>query len=97
MACVILASSGQCQEKAKETPLTGQQKADLERALTFNKQVNNLFSQRKYAEATPLAIEALKIRREVLGDKHPDTATSINNLAQLYSGQAQYAKAEPLY
>ena len=82
---------------ADEIPLTGQQKADLERAITLNKQVINLFSQGKYAEATPLAIEALKIRREVLGDKHPDTADSINNLALLYSKQAQYAKAEPLF
>ncbi|MEI7855530.1 MAG: CHAT domain-containing tetratricopeptide repeat protein, partial [Planctomycetota bacterium] len=82
--------------KADEIPLTGQQKADLERAITLNKQVINLFSQGKYAEATPLAIEALKIRREVLGDKHPNTAGSINNLAQLYADQAQYAKAEPL-
>ena len=82
---------------ADEIPLTGQQKADLERAITLNKQVINLFSQGKYAEATPLALEALKIRRETLGNKHPDTANSINNLAGLYSGQAQYAKAEPLY
>jgi CHAT domain-containing protein len=97
IACVYLASSGQCQEKAKEIPLTAQQKADLERALTLSKQANNLFSQGKYAEATPLAIETLKIYREVLGNKHPDTARSINNLALLYFNQAQYAKAEPLY
>ena len=42
-------------------------------------------------------MEALKIRREVLGNKHPDTAQSIGNLGMLYSYQAQYAKAEPLY
>jgi len=97
IACVYLASSGQCQEKAKEIPLTVQQKADLERALTLNKQVNNLFSEGKYAEATPLATENLKIFREVYGDKHAATAMSINNLAMLYSNQAQYAKAEPLF
>ena len=97
IACVYLASSGHCQEKDKEKPLTGQQKADLERALTLSKQVNNLYSQGKYAEATPLALEALKIRRETLGNKHPSTATSINNLALLYSDQAQYAKAESLF
>jgi Tetratricopeptide repeat len=92
MACVILASSGQCQKKADEIPLTGQQKADLERALTLNKQVGNLYNQGKYAEATPLALKALKIRREALGDKHPNTVNSINNLANLYDNQAQYAK-----
>ena len=83
--------------KTNEIPLTGEQKADLEKALTLNNQLNTLLSQGKYAEATPLAIEALKITREVLGDNHPRTATSINNLALLYFNQAQYAKAEPLY
>ena len=97
IACIYLASLGQCQEKTKENPLTEQQKADLERALALNKQVDNLFSQEKYAEATPLAIEALKICREVLGDKHPDTAMIINDLASLYNLQTQYAKAEPLF
>ena len=97
IACVYLVSLGQCQEKAKEPPLTEQQKADLERALTLSKQVNNLYSQGKYTEATPMAIEALKIRRGVSGDKHPDTALSINNLAMVYYRQAQYAKAEPLF
>ena len=77
----FLAQMGFSQEKSDEIPLTGQQKADLERVLNLNKQVNNLFSQRKYAEATPLATEALKIRREVLGNKHPDTASSISCLA----------------
>ena len=97
IACIYLASSGASQEKAKEIPLTEQQKADLERANTLDKQVNILFSQGKYAEATPLALEALKIRREVLGNKHPDTASCINDLAALYSAQAQYANAESLY
>ena len=113
----------QAEAKAKndKIPLTGQQKADLERALTLDKQVNNLYSQGKYAEATPLALEALKIRREALGDKYLDaaasihnlailritspstlstyldTAASINMLAALYFAQTQYAKAEPLY
>ncbi len=32
-----------------------------------------------------------------MGDKHPSYATSLNNLAQLYSSQGDYAKAEPLY
>jgi hypothetical protein len=61
IAWVYPASSGQCQEKSDQIPLTGQQKADLERALTLNKQFGNLYSQGKYAEATPLAIENLNI------------------------------------
>ncbi len=33
----------------------------------------------------------------MLGPDHPDTATTLNNLALLYSDQGKYAQAEPLY
>jgi tetratricopeptide (TPR) repeat protein len=39
---------------------------------------------------------SLAIRKKVLGAEHPDVATSLNNLAELYKAQGQYAKAEPL-
>ena len=32
-----------------------------------------------------------------MGKDHPDTATSLNNLAVLYRAQGKYAEAEPLY
>ncbi len=32
-----------------------------------------------------------------LGPEHPDVATSLNNLAELYRVQGHYAAAEPLY
>ena len=38
----------------------------------------------EYAKAEPLYQEALRIRQKVLGPEHPDTATSLNNLAVLY-------------
>ena len=40
-------------------------------------------------------MECLRTRREVLGETHPDTITSINNLASLI--QSQGGEAEPLY
>ena len=33
----------------------------------------------------------------MLGPDHPDTASSLNNLAGLYRAQGRYAEAEPLY
>jgi tetratricopeptide (TPR) repeat protein len=33
----------------------------------------------------------------VLGREHPDTLTSLNNLAALYQAQGRYQEAEPLY
>src|SRR5207247_2570090 len=36
-------------------------------------------------------------RERQLGPEHPDTATSLNNLAGLYYTQGKYSLAEPLY
>ena len=56
-----------------------------------------LESQGDYAAARPLYEQALAIRKEVLGERHPDYATSLNNLAVLLQSQGDYAAARPLY
>ncbi|XRB09944.1 kinesin light chain 3 [Pycnococcus provasolii] len=56
-----------------------------------------LRQQGKYADAEPLYREALDGRRRELGDAHPDTLKSINNLAILLENQGKYADAEALY
>lgn len=54
-------------------------------------------SKANYAQALPLFQEALKIREQVLGKQHPEYASSLNNLAQLYYSQGQYEQTLPLY
>ena len=56
-----------------------------------------LNSQGRYGEAEPLYVEALKIWKTELGERHPSTARSLNNLALLYASQGRYGEAEPLY
>jgi tetratricopeptide (TPR) repeat protein len=46
-----------------------------------------------YEKAEPLYLKALKIREKVLGEEHPDTATSYNNLAVFYYGQGDFERA----
>ena len=50
-----------------------------------------------YALAEDLFQRCLKATQELLGDRHPDVASSINNLAILYESQGRYDEAEPLY
>ena len=38
-----------------------------------------------------------EISKAELGDRHPNTAASLNNLAALYNSQGRYGEAEPLY
>ena len=63
----------------------------------LNEQVNQLYKAGKYSEAIPIATRVLELRKKALGPDHPDTATSLNNLAELYRSMGDYAKAEPLY
>lgn len=42
-------------------------------------------------------LEAKEIREEVLGEEHPDFATSLGNIAELYQSMGNYEKALPLY
>ena len=53
--------------------------------------------QGRYLEAEPLYLQALALKRSLLGEQHPDVATSLNNLAGLYRAQGRYEEAEPLY
>ncbi|MBD2429177.1 tetratricopeptide repeat protein [Phormidium sp. FACHB-1136] len=77
--------------------------ADLERveqlaeATRLNAQSAELYRDGRYGEAEPLLQESLAIRREQLGDSHPDVAQSLNNLAELYRSQGRYKEAETLF
>jgi CHAT domain-containing protein/tetratricopeptide (TPR) repeat protein len=51
----------------------------------------------KYEAAGPLNQKALDIYRKVLGEEHPDTARSYNNLAETLRAQGQPAAAAPVY
>ena len=37
------------------------------------------------------------LRKQLLGENHPDYALSLNNLAFLYKYQGKYEQAQPLY
>ncbi len=50
-----------------------------------------------YTLAEPLYQRALHIREQQLGSEHPDVATSLNYLANLYREQGKHAEAEVLY
>jgi CHAT domain-containing protein/tetratricopeptide (TPR) repeat protein len=50
-----------------------------------------------YSKAEPLYIQALEVQKKVLGEEHPDYATSLSNLASLYADMSNYTKAKSLF
>ena len=63
----------------------------------LNSQVLNLVKQGKYAEAIPVAAEALKVAEAAYGPDDPNIAIALNILAMLYGHQNQIADVIPLY
>jgi CHAT domain-containing protein/Tfp pilus assembly protein PilF len=63
----------------------------------LNDQSSQLYEQGKYAEATPIAAEAVKVAEAAFGADDTRLATALNRLARLYYIQGKYADAEPLY
>jgi tetratricopeptide (TPR) repeat protein len=70
---------------------------DDENTLYLDAHARILKTLGRYAEAEPLYRRALAIDEKALGLKHPDVATSLNNLAGLLYKQGKYVEAEPLY
>ncbi len=54
------------------------------------------YQQADYVEAEKLLLAALQ-EAEKFGEQDPRFAISLNNLAELYRAQGNYAQAEPLY
>jgi tetratricopeptide (TPR) repeat protein len=73
------------------------QPRELMQADALNEELIQTYSEGRYTDALPLAKRVLAIREKVLGPKHPDVATSLHNLAEVYRSQGRYSDAEPLY
>jgi tetratricopeptide (TPR) repeat protein len=77
--------------------LTAAERQRLERAATLNRVGYRLHVGGDHVGALPLMREALKSRLGVLGEAHPSTAQSLNNLAALYKEMGDNERALPMY
>jgi tetratricopeptide (TPR) repeat protein len=66
-------------------------------ARTMEEQAEAHYAQGQHAAAQPLFEKVLEIRRRLLTDDHPDTATSYGNVAANLDPQGRYAQAQPLH
>lgn len=51
----------------------------------------------RFSEAESLYLKALGKRKRLLGEDHPDTVVSVNNLASLYKNTGRMSEAEALF
>jgi tetratricopeptide (TPR) repeat protein len=74
-----------------------QSTAQVEAAALFGQAGWYLRDRGRYEQAASLYQRALAIREHQLGPNHPNTASSLNDLANLYQDQGKYPETEPLY
>jgi tetratricopeptide (TPR) repeat protein len=67
-----------------------------EAAQLLSKAAYHLYERGQYVEAISLCQRALMIRERLLGQDHPEVATSLNDLAVLYIALHKYEQVEPL-
>ena len=79
------------------TPFALPARAQEERWHELTARVEELHKRGKYAEAIPVAQQTVHIAESTFGPDHPNVASSLNDLALMYTEQGQYAEAEPLY
>jgi len=68
----------------------------LRNCLQLNQRFFQLYEQGQYSQAIIVAEQALTLSRQIWGEEHPNIATSLSNLAELYRFQGRYAEAQPL-
>ncbi len=62
----------------------------------MNNLVSEYINQGQYARAEELGRQLVAIRRRVLGEQHPSTLMSMNNLGVIDRNLGKYAEAEML-
>jgi CHAT domain-containing protein len=72
------------------------QRAARARALGLDGQARALYQKGQVAEAAALLKQALSIRKEVPGEKHPEYARSLHDLAYMYHSMGEHRAALPL-
>ena len=76
---------------------TPEQRLQFEEGFQLTQKLIALYNQRKYREAALVGEQALKVRKLLLGEEHPQTIQSMLNLAIMYDLVRDQAHAGPLY
>jgi CHAT domain-containing protein/tetratricopeptide (TPR) repeat protein len=82
-----------CMRALAPQPVQGRSRNLIE----LDNKIDALHAAGRYAEAIPLAEQAVQRYEAELGKNHLGTSDALNWLATLYMDQGRYAEAEPLY
>ncbi|VBB78279.1 Putative Kinesin light chain [Podospora comata] len=91
---------GECERYLRHAQLAarwaGLCRGGVEAATLLTRVSDYLYDRGRWREREPVDLRAYKYRRELLGDKHPDTIWSMVGLAATYLAQGRYEEAEKI-
>lgn len=76
--------------------LSADERRELQFAARQYQEVTRVLREGKYPAALDTARQVIEVRRRILGETHPNFASSLSNLAGLYASLGDYARAQPL-
>ncbi|KAK4678686.1 NB-ARC domain and tetratricopeptide repeat-containing NOD-like receptor [Podospora pseudoanserina] len=92
---------GECERYLRHAQLAagwaGLCRGGVEAAALLTRVSDYLYDRGRWREREPVDLRAYEYRRELLGDKHPDTIWSMASLAATYHNQGRYEEAEKNY
>jgi CHAT domain-containing protein/tetratricopeptide (TPR) repeat protein len=83
-------------ELERLSAMTPEERQRLRMARQLNKEFVWLMARGQYRVAEAAMRDAIQVFKDLLGEDHPDYATSLNNLGALYHAIGDYVRAEPL-
>jgi CHAT domain-containing protein/tetratricopeptide (TPR) repeat protein len=86
-----------CATMEMAVALPEQTRRELAETDRLEKEIEDAFASGDYASALEKAKHQLVERRRLLGEAHPDVATSLHNVAAALTYRGEYSQAEPLF
>ncbi|KAK0735992.1 hypothetical protein B0T21DRAFT_348114 [Apiosordaria backusii] len=91
---------GECERYLRHAQLAagwaGLCRGGVEAAALLTRVSDYLYDRGRWREKEPVDLRAYEYRRELLGDKHPDTIRSMADLAATYHAQGRYDEDEKI-
>ncbi|KAI9777309.1 MAG: hypothetical protein M1816_004797 [Peltula sp. TS41687] len=84
-------------KRLSQSHLDDMQLDDKKKTFVWNTIGKVYYKDGRWKEAEKLFVQVMETRRRVLGQEHPDTLTSIANLASTYRNQGRWKEAKELF
>lgn len=92
--CYSTDGTDAAQGKPSEGKMTAENQSKLDKANKLIEEATAKFEEEEFSKSLPMYKEALQLRKEALGDDHPDVGEAYHFVAEVLWGLGHYKEAE---